>query len=474
MSVRLRLLLALSAVIVLVQVGLGWWLIEDLRPRHLVTMEETLVEAAHLVATVAALHWDEPLALQEALAGQTELAQPAEIYGTLKRANRLRVYLTDAEGQVILDSNGADVGADYSRWNNIYRTVRGSYGARATWREPNDPASAVLHVSQPIRIDGRLVGVATVAKPQAGLAPFLGGEQRSRSIGVALALASLVLIAMLVTFWATRPIAQLRAYAEAVGKRRGVAVPTIGPSDLRALRDAFVAMRERIAARHYVERYVQGLTHELKSPLTTIAGAVEILADDPPAVERRRFLTHIGDAVGRLQGLAEKLLHLSSLERQEQMLVAEPIDWQSIVDRLQAERSAALAAKSLRMVSAVDDPAHATGDTALLSLALGNLIDNAIAFAPAGSAIDVEVQREGGGVRIRVRDTGPGIPDYARERIFERFYSLPRPGSERKGTGLGLPLVREIVDLHGGRVTIDGSGPGTQVDLHLPCGENPS
>jgi two-component system sensor histidine kinase CreC len=108
------------------------------------------------------------------------------------------------------------------------------------------------------------------------------------------------------------------------------------------------------------------------------------------------------------------------------------------------------------------------GDPLLLRQALGNLLDNAISFAPAHSALRLEAQREGDQVTIHVIDSGAGIPDYAAQRVFERFYSLPRPDGTRS-TGLGLPFVREVAALHGGSAYVaNGAGGGCRATLRLP------
>ena len=109
------------------------------------------------------------------------------------------------------------------------------------------------------------------------------------------------------------------------------------------------------------------------------------------------------------------------------------------------------------------------GEAFLLRQALTNLLDNAIDFSPAGGTVSVCAAHAGQWLELRIRDHGPGIPDYAQERVFERFYSLPRPAGGKKGTGLGLPFVREIAELHGGSVSLanhpDG---GAEALLRLP------
>jgi two-component system sensor histidine kinase CreC len=110
------------------------------------------------------------------------------------------------------------------------------------------------------------------------------------------------------------------------------------------------------------------------------------------------------------------------------------------------------------------------GDPWLLELALGNLLQNAIDFAPKGGVITVRGFHCDVNVVCEVEDSGPGIPDYARERVFERFYSLPRPDSGKKSTGLGLCFVKEVAQLHGGSVELANrvGAPGAQALLILP------
>ena len=113
---------------------------------------------------------------------------------------------------------------------------------------------------------------------------------------------------------------------------------------------------------------------------------------------------------------------------------------------------------------------HQQGDALLLRQALGNLLDNAIGFSPRGGVVRIALWRAQNEVGIDVCDQGPGVPAYAADRLFERFYSLPRPGGG-KSTGLGLPFVREVAALHGGTVTVasaPGGGCCSRLALPLP------
>lgn len=111
------------------------------------------------------------------------------------------------------------------------------------------------------------------------------------------------------------------------------------------------------------------------------------------------------------------------------------------------------------------------GDAFLLRRLLANLLDNAVDFSPADGVVELRLRREGGEVGIAVGDRGPGIPDYAQDRVFERFYSLPRPDGGARSSGLGLNFVAEIATLHGGRVQLGNrAGGGAEARVFLPAG----
>ena len=116
------------------------------------------------------------------------------------------------------------------------------------------------------------------------------------------------------------------------------------------------------------------------------------------------------------------------------------------------------------------DDAVALGDAFLLQRALANLVDNALDFSPAGATVTLGLTRRRRSVDVTVRDVGPGIPDYAEGKVFEKFYSLARPHSKKKSTGLGLSFVKEIAELHHGRATLKNApGGGVIATLSLPC-----
>jgi two-component system sensor histidine kinase CreC len=128
-----------------------------------------------------------------------------------------------------------------------------------------------------------------------------------------------------------------------------------------------------------------------------------------------------------------------------------------------------MAVRGLTAKIAGDVAATLRGDPFLLQQAVDNLLDNAIDFSPAGGTIEIDIDADAAKLRLSVRDHGPGAPDFALAHIFERFYSLPRPATGQKGTGLGLAFVREVAKIHGGTASFaNASEGGAMVQVTIP------
>ena len=121
-------------------------------------------------------------------------------------------------------------------------------------------------------------------------------------------------------------------------------------------------------------------------------------------------------------------------------------------------------------IDAIDTTLRVSGDRFLLRQALGNLIDNALAFSPQGGVVKLDASLDGERITLQVRDAGPGVPDYARDRVFERFYSLARLEGGSRSSGVGLSFVAEVAGLHGGSARLqDAEGSGTRAVIELPA-----
>ncbi|MBV8273084.1 MAG: two-component system sensor histidine kinase CreC [Cupriavidus sp.] len=450
--------------------------VQEVKPGVRQAMEDTLVDTAHVLAVLAADDLKRGnIADGEFSRGLVRLReQPvdASVWGMHKDAVGYRIYITDDHGMVRFDTSGAALGQDYSRWNDVYLTLRGKYGARSTRSDPDDERSTVMYVAAPIRDGDRIIGVLTVAKPNQTVAPFIARSQGVIMTYGLLLIGGAAVIGVACTLWLVFGLRKLQRYARAVAAGERAEMPLRGASELAELGRAVETMRLRLEDKQYVEHYIHTLTHEMKSPLAAIGGAAELLQEDMPAMDRRRFIGNIRGQAQRIDLLIRKLLTLAEVEQRQHLEKREPVMLAGEIEQIlqSLEPRARQRGVQLRWEPPTERLA-AIGDAFLLRQAIVNLLDNALDFAPAGTAIDVtlELAPRQGQVVVRIDDHGPGIPDYATTRLFERFYSLPRPDGRDRGTGLGLCFVREVALLHQGSVTVaNREGGGARAELVLP------
>jgi two-component system sensor histidine kinase CreC len=188
-----------------------------------------------------------------------------------------------------------------------------------------------------------------------------------------------------------------------------------------------------------------------------------------PTADRARFIATIRAQGDRLAEMIDKLLALAAVEHRQRIEVPEPVELRALAEDARAQLAQKLQSRGLS-VRITGQPAVVQGDPFLLRQALLNLLDNAADFAPAGSVVEMTITRNGARWDIAVADRGPGVPDYALGRVFERFYSLPRPGGGSRSSGLGLCFVAEAAALHGGDATLaNREGGGAVARLSLPA-----
>jgi two-component system sensor histidine kinase CreC len=448
--------------------------VDEVKPGVRQAMESSLADTATVLAELATDDLRTGRIASGRFAAHIDAAKRRELDATIwtLRKDRFdyRVYVTDARGVVVYDSDGTALGQDYSRWNNVYRTLRGRYGARSS-PEAGDAGNTVMHVAAPIRdADGHVIGTLTVANPNRTTEPVIRASQREilRKGGWLLALSAAIGLATV--FWLARGIGRLTAYARAVSAGERVPPPRPRADEIGDLGRVLETMRTKLDGKEYVEEYVQALTHEMKGPLAAIRASAELLQEPLPESERQRFAGNVQEHAARLTEMIDKLLALAAIEQQGWLQNRETIALASLLQDVAQACAPVLRAAGLEIVVAPMADLSVAGDRFLLEQALRNLVDNAAAFAPAGTAIEIGASASDGEIDLAVRDRGPGIPDYALARVFERFYSLPRPGRGQRSSGLGLPFVREVATLHRGRATLrNREGGGAVAHLVLPA-----
>jgi len=452
----------------------------EIKPSVREVMEDMMVDTANLLAELAS----DDLASGRLAAGAEDsdfarhvrryAARPvdASIWGLSKQTLDFRIYVTDARGRVLFDTERRSVGDDYSQWRDVARTLRGEYGARATRDVQTDDTSGVMYVAAPIWIDGaggerRIGGVLTVAKPTRTVQRFIDRAERKVLQGGLLLLALSAAVGVAVTVWTVWHVRRLRDYARSVqapGEGAGPPppVPRV-PGELGDLARAMDRMRERLAGRDYIEGYVRALTHELKSPVAAIRGAGELLQDDLPTDDRRQFAAQVVEQSERLQRLVDRLLELSKLEqRQHAEAGAAPVALRACAEAALRQCAARARQRGVRL-QLEGEGGSGPWEAELITLAVGNLVDNAIDFSPAGGTVRVVLD----GATATVQDEGPGVPDYALPRLGERFFTTARPDGTRSGSGLGLAIVKRVMALHGGRLDVARTAQGLRATLVL-------
>ncbi len=259
-------------------------------------------------------------------------------------------------------------------------------------------------------------------------------------------------------------VLQLHAHRfPASGEREGVVAVFHDVSEIRRLEN-------------HRRDFVANVSHELRTPLTAIRGFAETLADDSLSPEqRKRFVEVIGRNAERLSALIEDLLELSRIEGGKHPIALEPIDVAALAGSLVRDMRPRLDARRLQ-ASVSGAGALALADRRALEQILQNLLDNAAKYTEPGGRIDVRATSDGTRVRIEIADTGIGIPDRDRGRVFERFYRVDKARSrDLGGTGLGLAIVKHLVQAMDGEVFLASvEGEGTTFTVQLPAAHRPA
>jgi signal transduction histidine kinase len=322
--------------------------------------------------------------------------------------------------------------------------------------------------------DGRWLLLA-VPRPEVPILTILSDELVLPVVGAGIIA---LMISLLVAFWLARwvgdPLQRVVAASRRMPSAEANPISLSGPHEVVELTQAFNEMNIRVQTSQKSQReFVANVSHELKTPLTSVQGFAQALLDgtaNSPEAQKQAAQVIYNES-GRMHRLVLDLLDLARLDAGTLDLKRSPLDVNALLNNI-AEKFT-LQARDGNVEFQMDTPClpEISGDGDRLAQVFTNLVDNALKFTPAGGSIRLRTSRVGSGVQVEVADTGTGIPTEALPYIFDRFYQADssRPGGRKHGSGLGLAIVKEIIAAHGGKISVlSKPGAGTIFTITLP------
>jgi signal transduction histidine kinase len=394
------------------------------------------------------------------------------------RSTLASYVLLDRTGEVV---RGLDAGGDLSGLVEVRSALRGrplavlrrsgDYRPRHSMEWLSRASSVRLHYARPIWVNGKVAGVVLVSRSPRAMFRDIYEDRGKLIVGALVIIGTLVVLAGLVSRGVTRPIEALSRASREVAQGRGE-VPDPPPTaaiEIRALYRDFRTMAEAIARRsRYLKDFAAAVSHEFKTPLAGIGGAVELLQDhyeDMSRAERDRFLSNIAQDTRRLSQLVARLLDLARAD------MARP-DLEAATDVAEAARRAADSFAGGRAQVRLELPEglpEVAAPQPAVEAVIAALIDNSLKAGALNVVVAAFAFEEQ--VRLSVADDGPGVAPADRERLFEPFFTTRRAEG---GTGLGLAIARSLMRAHGGDVVIADALAGARFEVSLLPSQAPS
>jgi len=338
--------------------------------------------------------------------------------------------------------------------------------------EPPGEDRTFLAAAYPIRLggdNGVTFSYLIVAKPKAELRATWVTLLSRLGLAFLVALVVVGALALYLSRRITKPVLALSDAADEVSRGRyDVEVPHVpGGGEIGHLANRFREMTARLAEAEERERnFLMSVSHELRTPLTGIRGHVAALREgvvtDPEAIDAS--LQTVAEEAERLGRLVGDVLDLAKLDAHRFTVLTEEVDMGRLLERAYSTFSEEARQRGIEYTSEADGAPVIVSDGDRVLQIISNLLSNAFRWTPDGGKIDLELQSSNGTVTVDVADTGPGIHADARERIFRPFWS-----TDGRGTGLGLPIARELAVALGGRIELQSEvGKGSRFRLVLP------
>lgn len=415
-------------------------------------------------------------------------ATAAELIGTLKNDSRsvilicntlslvskavdADIFITNMDGKVILcrdmlKSGAVGPGGCIIHGNTmpaaIMREVADSGGYSEITNLDGIYEKRHFVVSHILKVNGRNAGAVFAVQPIGAFWSYILSVLKIVAFSSLVSLMLAFSFVYYMTYRLTKPLRQMSAAIKSYSKGDfSYRVETNGDDELSELSAAFNSMAKSLATLEGSRRnFVANVSHELKTPMTTIGGFIDGILDG--TIEKKQhdyYLRIVSEEVKRLSRLVTSMLSLSKMETGKFELNYKKFNLSEQVFKTLLAFERLIEEKGIQITGLENmESVYLTADEDLINQVIYNLVDNAVKFTPPGGTIEIEIKPESERVLTRIKNTGEGIPSEEIGRIFERFYKTDKSRShDVRGAGLGLYIVKSIVEMHGGQISVSSA-----------------
>ena len=440
--------------------GYGYWLINAMQDQRGITIEEELGNISNLLSsqltfkikdgTIDTANIDRAFKKIQTIQTRSSTGSP------IKKNTAINAYVTDKTGTVIYDSSNPDnIGKDFNLKPDVLSALNGENGARFELSASGDPFPQKYYIGAPIKHENRVVGVVSVYKPVKSYYDVLTARKDQLILLIIVIVLIALVLAWLLTYLVSLPIQRLENYAQTVIKGEIARPPKISLPDFKNFAKEFVKMKTILEQKEPIKNYVLDLSHHIKSQLTAIKASAELLKNKVPQ-DKTDLLSNIVTEADKSTKYLNDLFELARVESQIDVKKKEKLSIKELVGENISSAESKITKKKIQVkLEWGSSEPIILGNRDILP-ALNNLILNAIEFSPVGGKIVIETVEDKNKDHIFIRDQGPGIPEFAKEKIYNRHFSLIRPSGE-KSSGMGLAFAKQVIALHNGEIQLEPS-----------------
>ena len=421
-----------------------------------------LVTRLELQAAVSQLNQRQNIPIADSEAAQTAVKRIDEAAG-------MRVLVINADGEIKFDSR-ADLEPDFSGNLRIPRDSR-----RDSFMIEDMAGRQWLYAGRPIQ-NGHVLMFAIERQPLLEVirSPVTSELIRALLISSGVAVVLSMLLAVWITHSVADPLQKISTASQKIAEGRLSKIIPEGPREVRALGKSFNEMAEKVYASQNSQRdFVANVSHELKTPLTSVQGFAQAILDGTvnSPDDQQQAAQVIYDEAGRMHRMVLDLLDLARLDAGTADFRRERLDLPPLLHRVIEKFAPQSQEAQVKLSAQIDPLPPMIGDGDRLVQVFTNLVDNALKHTPPGGQVNLSAADVNGRAEISITDSGSGIPPEELSRIFERFYQMDksRRGGQQHGAGLGLAIAKEIVQVHGGGMSaVSQEGQGSCFTVWLP------